>query len=259
MIQTAKKIKCLIVDDEPIARKIIKNYIDQIAFLDFVADCKNGIEAIDILSKNNEIEIVFLDINMPSLNGLSLAKILKNDIHIIFTTAYSEYAVASYDVEAVDYLLKPFSFERFASAVFKAAEKIKNTQLLEKIDQIPEIKKISIKSKGRVYIIDIDTIVYCEAMKNYTKIVLSDGVILKTLATFTKIEAALKSSSVNILRIHRSFIVAIGCVTAVNPNFVFINKIQIPIGQNYKDVVLKTIGFTKFMETTLWDEKNQFQ
>ena len=145
-MENLQKIKCLIVDDEPIARKIIINYISQISFLENAGECKNGIEALDLISKDKEIQIVFLDINMPNLNGLSMAKIIKNNIIVIFTTAYSEYAVESYDVNAIDYLLKPFSFERFTTAVFKAVEKLKISTISElNRPELVENKKIFIK------------------------------------------------------------------------------------------------------------------
>lgn len=242
-MEHSQKIKCLIVDDEPIARKIIKNYIDQIVFLENAGECKNGIEALDILAKNKEIQIVFLDINMPNLNGLSMAKIIKNNISIIFTTAYSEYAVESYDVNAIDYLLKPFSFERFTTAVFKAIEKQKNNFILPDIqEEKPENKKIFIKADGKNHSIKLDEILYCEAMKNYTKIVLANGIFLKSLITFSKIEQDLIKENDNFLRIHRSFLISKSHISSINSNFVFINKFEIPIGPQYKESILKIIG-----------------
>lgn len=243
-MENTQKIKCLIVDDEPIARKIIINYINQISFLENAGECKNGIEALDALSKDKEIQIVFLDINMPNLNGLSMAKILKNNILVIFTTAYSEYAVDSYDVNAVDYLLKPFSFERFTTAVFKAIEKLdksNNSTDEIQIDKL-EIKKIFIKSDGKNYPVYLNEILYCEAMKNYTKVVLIDGNSLKTLITFSKIEQDLTYQNNDFLRIHRSFLIAKKHITSINTNHIFIDKYEIPIGPQYKEMVLKIIG-----------------
>ncbi len=242
-MENLQKIKCLIVDDEPIARKIIINYINQISFLENAGECKNGIEALDVLSNDKEIKIVFLDINMPNLNGLSMAKILRNNILVIFTTAYSEYAVESYDVKTIDYLLKPFSFERFTTAVFKAVEKLKNSTIFELNDVAKiESKKIFIKSDGRNHSVFLDEILYCEAMKNYTKIVLSNGNSLKSLITFSKLEQDLKTENDNFLRIHRSFLISKKHISAVNSNQIFIEKLQIPIGPQYKDAVLKIIG-----------------
>ena len=242
-MENSLKIKCLIVDDEPIARKIIKNYIEQISFLENSGEFKNGIEALDFLSNDKHIQIIFLDINMPNLNGLSMAKILKNNISIIFTTAYSEFAVESYNVNAVDYLLKPFSFERFTTAVFKVLEKNKTTNILE-INAFEkfDVKKIFIKSEGKNHAVVLDEILYCEAMKNYTKIVLNNGNNLKSLITFSKIERDLCFENDNFLRIHRSFLISKKHISAVNSSQIFIEKHQIPIGPQYKETVLKTIG-----------------
>src|SRR5688572_25431871 len=120
MDSNTEKYSCLIVDDEPIARKIIKNYIAQMPLLEYEAECISALTAIDHLRNHDSTDIVFLDINMPNLSGLQLLKILQPKQPVIFTTAYAEHAVESYDLNAVDYLLKPFSFERFTKAVYKA-------------------------------------------------------------------------------------------------------------------------------------------
>ncbi|MCE3296878.1 MAG: Two component transcriptional regulator, LytTR family [Crocinitomicaceae bacterium] len=149
-MENSQKYRSVIVDDEPIARKIISSYVAQIACLENAGECKNAIEALEMISRDNSIQIIFLDINMPNLTGLAMAKIVKKDIKIIFTTAYSEYAVASYEVNAIDYLLKPFSFERFAIAAFKAIESIRlTTNSLNGI--LPQDKTIYIKSEGMSY------------------------------------------------------------------------------------------------------------
>jgi DNA-binding LytR/AlgR family response regulator len=114
-----KTYKCLVVDDEPIARKIIINYLEQMPFLQLAAERINALSAIDYLRTHNDVHIIFLDINMPNLSGLQLLKIIQPQQPVIFTTAYSDYAVESYELNAVDYLLKPFSFERFTKAVYK--------------------------------------------------------------------------------------------------------------------------------------------
>ncbi len=244
-MEAIQKIKCLIVDDEPIARKIIKNYINQIDFLENSGECKNGIEALEILSKQSEIQLLFLDINMPNLNGLSLSKILKNNIFVIFTTAYSEYAVESYEVNAIDYLLKPFSFERFATAVFKMIEKIKtiNSVLKTTPEEIIEEKKIFIKSDGENFPVLLDDIIYCEAMKNYTKVVLKSGKYLKPLIAFSKIEQNLLDQNNDFLKIHRSFLIAKKHITSIKTNYVFLGDFKIPIGPQFKESVLKIINF----------------
>lgn len=243
-METNQKIKCLIVDDEPIARKIVNNYVAQILFLENFGECKNGFEALEIIAKNKDIKIIFLDINLPNLSGLDVSKMLKNNISIIFTTAYSEYALESYEVNAIDYLLKPFSFERFATAVFKAVDKIEKPEIPQ--DNSKEIltseKKIFIKSQGINYPILLSDILYCEAMKNYTKIVLSNGNSLKTLIPFSKIEKEILQDDELFIRIHRSFLISKVHITSVKTNTIIIKNIEIPIGAQYKESILKNIG-----------------
>ena len=135
-----KKYNCLVVDDEPIARKIIINYIEQMPLLQLAAERINALSAIDYLRAHNNIDIIFLDINMPNLSGLQLLKIIQPQQPVIFTTAYAEYAVESYELNAVDYLLKPFSFERFTKAVYKAVDVIKSAH--KNTNEIANEKKL---------------------------------------------------------------------------------------------------------------------
>ncbi len=243
-MESTEKYKCIIVDDEPIARKIIRSYIDQIAFLENEGEYKNAIEALEILSKDSSIQILFLDINMPNLSGLSLAKIINNNIQIIFTTAYSQYAVESYEVNAVDYLLKPFLFERFTTAVFKAIDRIAKTSIPSEItiEESKEEKIIYIKSEGISYPVNINEIYYCEAMKNYTKVFLTNGKFLKPLVPFSKMEQDLIKMNTNFLRVHRSFLISTEFITGIKSNSIMIGKNEIPIGFLFRDMFFKTIG-----------------
>ncbi len=206
-MEKSQKYRAIIVDDEPIARKIISGYMAQIEFLENAGECKNAIEALDVISRDSSIQIIFLDINMPNLNGLAMAKIVRKDIKIIFTTAYSEYAVASYEVNAIDYLVKPFSFERFAIAVFKGIESIRFATN-PAIESQSQDKTIYVKSEGMSYPVVLGDIQYCEAMKNYTKVILNNGKILKPLVAFTKMEQELLKVSDDFLRVHRSFLIS---------------------------------------------------
>ena len=240
-MENSPKYRCVIVDDEPIARKIISGYVSQIQFLENAGECKNAIEALEMILRDNSIQIVFLDINMPNLTGLAMAKIVKKDIKIIFTTAYSEYAVASYEVNAVDYLLKPFSFERFAVAVFKAIDSIRlATNLLNEI--LPVDKTIYIKSEGMSYPVMLGDIQYCEAMKNHTKVILSNGKILKPLLAFSKMEQDLLKESDDFLRVHRSFLISKKHITAVKSTTVMVGKSEVPVGLQFREVFLQSIG-----------------
>jgi DNA-binding LytR/AlgR family response regulator len=242
MALTNEKYNCLVVDDEPIARKIIKNYIEQMPLLHAEAECINALSAINYLRSNDDIHIVFLDINMPNLSGLQLLKILQPKQPIIFTTAYAEHAVESYDLNAVDYLLKPFSFERFTKAVYKAISAIeKRGNPLTDTSNEPK-SDFFIKSDGKNYPVALDDILYCEARKNYTMVVLKNDKKLMPLIPLSKFETLLSVAGGSFLQIHRSYLVARKHITSVMPNRITIDQIQIPIGIHYRESFFKAIG-----------------
>jgi DNA-binding LytR/AlgR family response regulator len=234
------------VDDEPIARKIVQGYINQLPNLECSVQAKNAIEALEILKNDPGVQIVFLDINMPNLSGMSMAKILTTTTKIIFTTAYSEFAIESYEVDAVDYLLKPFSFERFTKAVFKAIDLIEKS----KVGLVNEIKSgeeqtIFIKSDGKNYPVCLSEILYCEARKNYTKVVLKNDKTYLPLIPLSKFEEELKAISPNFIRVHRSFIISSKEIVSVGANQLFIDKYKIPLGEQYKNDFFEKIGIKK--------------
>jgi DNA-binding LytR/AlgR family response regulator len=240
------KINCLIVDDEPIARDIIKSYCGHLEMLHIVASCGNALEARVIL-QDQHIDILFLDINMPVIDGVSFARTLKNQPQLIFTTAYKEYATDAFDLAACDYLLKPFSFDRFIIAVDKAFEKLQARP--EKKDlQIPDVATsraedfIFIKTEGRVYKIRHEEILYAEAQGNYTRIVTEKTVLMPKMP-FSSFEELLPSAS--FLRTHRSFLINKAKIGHIEGNRVFINDTEIPIGSNYKESLFKELGFLK--------------
>ncbi|MEO6542001.1 MAG: LytTR family DNA-binding domain-containing protein [Ferruginibacter sp.] len=238
-----EKYNCLVVDDEPIARRIIVNYIEQMPLLTMAAECINALSTIDHLRNNADIDIIFLDINMPNLSGLQLLKIVQPHQPVIFTTAYSEYAVESYELNAVDYLLKPFSFERFTKAAYKAIDALSKA-LATTYDQVNKKREaIFVKSDGKNFPVYIDDILYCEAMKNYTMVMLENGKKLMPLIPLSKFETLLSEAGGEFIQIHRSFLVAMKHITAITPNNVLINKFEIPIGVQYKERFFKVIGF----------------
>ena len=231
----------MVVDDEPIARKIVNNYIDKMPLLRLAVERINALSAIDYLKSNEEIDIIFLDISMPNLSGIELMKIVQLKQPIILTTAYSEYAVESYEVNAVDYLLKPFSFERFTKAVYKAIDhlnKSKGSIGLEK----EKSRVIFIKSDGKTFPVELDEILYCEAMKNYTMVMLKTEKKLMPLIPLSKFENLLAEAGGDFIQVHRSFLVAKNHITAVTPNSVTVKNFSIPIGIQFKERFLKAIG-----------------
>jgi DNA-binding LytR/AlgR family response regulator len=231
--------KCLIVDDEPIAREIIQTYCTHLPMLAVVASCGNALEAKQVLQKY-KIDILLLDINMPVLDGIAFLKTLKNPPQIIFTTAYKEYAVDAFDLAACDYLLKPFSLDRFIVAIDKAIEKI-NIYPIEAYKHQAELTDdyIFIKTDGKIYKILFDDLLFAEAQGNYTKIVTTESILLPTM-TFSSFEEMLPKALFP--RVHRSFIINKSKITHIEGNRVYINKNEIPIGSNYKDAFLSMLG-----------------
>jgi DNA-binding LytR/AlgR family response regulator len=269
MEEMTKKYNCLIVDDEPIARQIVRSYVSQMPMLAVAQECKNALDALTFLQKN-AVDIVFLDINMPALSGLSMVKTLTKMPQIIFTTAYHEHAVESYELNATDYLLKPFSFERFAKAAFKAIDNIEKETISQELvvhpknnlDQNSEkgtphaiglinqyksvlepenAEQIFIKADGKLHQIYFSDILFCEAMKNYTRIALKNGNKIMPLMPLSKIEEQLPDNG-QFLRVHRSFIVAKTHIEAIEGHIIQIGKASIPIGEQFRDGFFKTIG-----------------
>lgn len=237
-----EKYNCLVVDDEPIARKIIINYIEQMPLLQLSAECINALSAIDHLRTHTNINIIFLDINMPNLSGVQLLKIVQPQQPVIFTTAYPEYAVESYELNAVDYLLKPFSFERFTKAVYKAIDVVKGPSKNHYEITYERKPDFFIKSDGKNYPVSLDDILYCEAMKNYTMVVLKNDQKLMPLISLSKFETLLADAGGEFIQVHRSFLIAKKHITAITANNVTVNKFEIPIGVQFKERFFKAIG-----------------
>ncbi|HYF29870.1 MAG TPA: LytTR family DNA-binding domain-containing protein [Chitinophagaceae bacterium] len=230
------KIKCLIVDDEPIARQVIEGYCAYLPELEIVASVGNALEGKQAIQKS-PVDLIFLDINMPVLDGLSFLKTLANPPQIIFTTAYKEYAHQAFDLAACDYLLKPFSLERFIVAVDKAKEKlsVKRKPGPEAVEETHAY----IKSEGKIYKINFDEICFAEADGNNVKITTDTGQIRPTI-TFAALEEFLPKAK--FVRLHRSFIINKSKISHIEGNRVFIGKNEIPIGANYKELFLREIG-----------------
>jgi DNA-binding LytR/AlgR family response regulator len=232
-------INCLIVDDEPIARDIIAGYCDAMPALRIVARCGNALEAKEAL-QHHSVDIIFLDINLPVLDGIAFLRTLKTPPPVIFTTAYKEYAVNAFDLSACDYLVKPFSFERFIVAIDKAMEKLNGIATVS--GQMPasvQEDAVFIKSDRKVFKVNYADILFAEAKGNYTRVVTENNTLL-TGMSFSVFESVLPKK--RFLRIHRSFIINQSKITHFEGNMVYLNKHEISIGNSYKDGFLKALG-----------------
>jgi DNA-binding LytR/AlgR family response regulator len=231
-------IKCLVVDDEPLARDVIRRYIEKVPILHLVGECGNAIDAL-ILLQNEAVDLIFLDIQMPQLTGTEFAKALRNAPKIIFTTAFKEYAIDGFELNAIDYLLKPIRFERFLRAITKAYPQ---TSVDINIPQ-PEItnKKnnsgfIYLKADRKMIKVMLDDILYIESARDYLKIFTHNNFII-TRQTTSSIENML--SEEEFIRIHRSFIVSLKKINSFTHETVEIGKKELPIGKFYLNSFLK--------------------
>lgn len=224
-------ITYLIIDDEHIAHDIIKGYCDMLPNLEFKANCYDAIEAIEYLSKY-DVDLIFLDLNMPKLKGFEFLKTLSTPPKVIVTTAYSEFAIEGYELNVVDYLLKPFSFERFLSAINKMNLSDPNTIIKEsKASVKPEGQHIFLKQNNSHIQVAIDSILFIEASGNYTKVFTSN----KTISIREKISDTIQLLSDNdFLQVHKSFAVAKKHIDRVEGNRIFIGDHIVPIGKLYK-------------------------
>ena len=227
------KIKCLIIDDEPLAQRVVEKYVEEIPSLEIVRKCNNALDALEILEEQR-IDLVFLDINMPKLSGLEFLRSLKHPPMVIITTAYAEFAIQGYELNVVDFLMKPFSMERFQKAVQKAEKLLptpsqqaqKRTSPGEKEDQF-----IFVKSSKKTYRINLNDILYIEALGDYVKIYTTDRMIV-SYQSMKNLEAIL--SPKQFPRIHKSFIVSLARIDMIEGNQVKLKDCYIPIGTNFK-------------------------
>jgi len=233
-----KIINCLIVDDEPVARDILESHLQKVDAVNVVATCKNAIEAFNEINAN-QIDLIFLDINMPEISGLSFAKSINKNIKVIFTTAYREYAIDGFNLQAVDYLLKPISFERLLQAVNKYLGENPSEIIENSSEIIPEKNDfIFVRSDRKMVKINFSEINYVESFSDYIKFHLNDKVII-TRETISSIEAKLPKT--DFLRVHRSFIVSISKIESFTNEFVEVNNKAIPISRSYKKDVLSRL------------------
>ncbi len=225
-------LKCLIVDDEPLSLDILEKYIQDIPDIELVGRCLDAFEAIKVL-QNNKIDLLFLDINMPKLSGINMVKTMDVLPEVVFTTAYPEYAVEGFELEVLDYLLKPISFERFVKTIHKARKKLESTQ-----NRSVPSDFMMVKSNKKLYKIQFKDIRYVQSMGDFVKIHAKDKVYISS-DTLKNINNQLPKKK--FIRIHKSYIISIEAFKYIEGNQVKIDDDFLPIGLTYKDDLLKIL------------------
>lgn len=245
-------LKCIVIDDEPLALMQMQSYVARVPFLELVESFDNAVEARDFLGTDNSVDLIFVDINMPELSGIDFVRGLESAPMVVFTTAYSEYAIEGFKLDAIDYLLKPFSFESFERAAKKAQSMAQllalrdstNSDSLPLGEQSAEKECISIRADHKTSLVRYSNIVYIESAGEYVRLHLADGGHLVTLFRLKNMESALPSE--RFVRVHRSFIVNLEHVTGYTKGRVFLTGDEYaPIGENYRDsfaAIVEKIG-----------------
>jgi DNA-binding LytR/AlgR family response regulator len=237
-----KKIRCVAVDDEPPALDVLKKYISSVQSLELVGTCSDAIEALNFIQQN-PVDLIFLDIQMPQILGTDFLRTLKKPPKVIFTTAFRKFAVEGFELDAVDYLLKPISFERFLKAVNKVMDvSFNGTLSLESSE--PQIKmqadnNIYLRSDRKMIKVALTDIQYIESLKDYIKVVAVSGTII-TKQSISSIEETLPKDM--FMRIHRSFIVALNKIESYSNELVWVGKTELPISRMYRHEVEKTLN-----------------
>lgn len=237
-------ISCIVVDDEPLAVRLMESYVAKTPFLSLKGSFTSGTAAYSFL-QDNPVDLLLCDIQMPNLSGMGLSRMLPERTRIIFTTAFSEYAVEGFKVRALDYLLKPISYEDFLSATVKAKEYFEVTEPAEVTGQ-RKIKSIFVKTEYRLQQIDLDKITYIEGLKDYVKIHLNDGsTSVLSLMRLKNLEDTLPNE--DFVRVHKSFIVRLTAIEAIERSHILIGQDRIPIGDSYKPRLYQALSSTAFL------------
>ncbi len=226
-----EKIKCIVVDDEPLAVSLLSSYVQKVPFLELIFSTENPLEALDFIQKN-EADLAFLDIQMPELTGINFMEIAGNKLKYILTTAYAEYALEGYEYNVVDYLLKPISFDRLYKSALKAQERLSN-------NEVSAGQYFFVKSSGQQHRINFDEVLYIESLKDYVNIKTEhqEYIVLDTLKSF---EQQLPDTS--FIRVHKSYIINLDKIKTVNIKSAnLISGGEIPIGESYKLNFLKKL------------------
>lgn len=232
-------IKCVIVDDEPLAAQLIASYAEKVDDLDVVGVFHNPLEALSALQQD-QVDLIFLDIQMPELKGTQLAKLIGDDTAIIFTTAYPEHAVEGFELNALDYVVKPINFERFLQSVTRYKKRPKSsTAQTYKAEQPESVSMIFVKTEHRLQKINIIDIAYLKSMGDYVQIITPSEKVM-TLETMKSFEERLTKH--NFIRVHRSYLIAIEKIKFIQNNKIRILDEMIPIGRTYLETVNKKLA-----------------
>lgn len=234
-----KKAKCLIVDDEPLAIEVLKTHISKIDSIEIIGTASDAIEAFDFLNKK-KVDLMFLDIHMPEMKGTELIKSLKNPPAVIFTTAYREYALEGYDLNVLDYLLKPISFSRFMQAVEKFFSTFNKSDEVFLHEKGTSDEFLYLREKNIIHKIPVNEIIYAESMGDNLTIHTTNRSVTSR-ATISSIQKLLDESG--FMRIHRSFLVSIKRITSFSPVSIYIEKQEFPIGTSYRDDVMEKLDY----------------
>jgi DNA-binding LytR/AlgR family response regulator len=230
-------IRCIAIDDEPLALDIVEDFISRVPFLELTGTFQSAAEALEVLH-SREIELIFLDIQMPQISGVQFLKSLDKRPKVIFTTAYPDYALEGFELDAVDYLLKPFTFERFLKAVNKAYQQIKLQPLPQHENEVPAPKEyMFVKSGYDIIKVRYDDIRYIEGLKDYVKIHTSG----KTIISLMSMKMLAEELPDNFVRVHRSFILNFEYISLVKKRKIHIGEVEIPIGEVYREAFLEKL------------------
>jgi DNA-binding LytR/AlgR family response regulator len=239
------KINCIIIDDEPLARKGLREYIADVEFLQLLGEFDNPVKAMDLLAKE-EVQLLFLDIQMPKISGLDFFKTLKYAPPVIFTTAFPQHALEGFELNALDYLVKPVSFERFLKAAIRAKEyyEVRQKNSMEGATGTAMPEYFFIKADGKLVKINYDDILFVEALQNYVVIQTREKKYI-TYLTFKAVEDYLPSN--RFIKTHKSYIISASRVDSIEANDIRIGQHHIPISRNLKDEVMEKLVNGKFL------------
>ncbi len=236
------KTKCLIVDDEPLARDLIRGHVEKLENFEIVAECGDAMKALNVL-REKQVDLIFMDIQMPQITGIEFLKTLKHQPKVIITTAYREYALEGFELDVVDYLLKPITFERFLKSVNKFYQTNPDeVQLVggASAEKVADEPFIYVKENKKIVKVYLSEIRYIEGLSEYVQIYTDKRKII-TKTSMTQMEE--KLSNENFLRIHKSYIVSISKIEAFTANTIEINGKELPIGRSFKNAVLNVLNF----------------